>query len=316
MFDLNELYKKVESPLKVVTEASSPVSPTKELSSDIPKIFSKHSCESTEFSYLVEKSDIIDYQHVWLFLKLLSHISRESSSTLEFFMTCQLFKSIWYLEGASRDYIEKAVEIFPILMNVKKRVDYSDVVDDMYELSKDGDTKQISNFTSLVNFLGHETYFTRGAFLKTVVNKQLCNNKSRLQLSVDALVDSCIENLFDFFFYFKSKYLERALESIKEIQINECGDYEECDFTEVYIRFNILEQMTNSCKGVCDFNPMIPLITSIVKFLLNGKRTRLLWENSNFRDLVSIISTPIQTSIPIQESDYQDSVTSSIVKSE
>jgi hypothetical protein len=305
MFDLNELYEHSPDSLKKIS-IDTPILSTTEMSSNIPNIFKKHTCESIDFSYLKDSIDIVDYQHVWLFLKLLSYIHKTNSEYginndsigEDFFAKSLLFKSIWSLEDSRiRKYLEKAIDIFPILMEIKRNTSYSYIVNKLNEYNT---IKDKSNFISLVNFMGHETYFTRGAFIKTVINNQVCSNKSRVQLTVDALVDSAIENLFDFFFTYKLKYLERSIDSIKEIQIDDCGKiFKDCDFTEVYVRFNILESMTRNCKDSCDFTSMIPLITSIIKLL----SINFSYKNVDFQDFRDLVKTRQKVDLDNSESE-------------
>lgn len=69
---------------------------------------------------------------------------------------------------------------------------------------------------SLINFFGEETYFTRGAFLDTVVNSQICSNKDTIQLTETDYITSIIENSSFFFIHNnKTKYLQRVIKSFK-----------------------------------------------------------------------------------------------------
>lgn len=69
---------------------------------------------------------------------------------------------------------------------------------------------------SLINFFGEETYFTRGAFLDTVVNSQICSNNNPLILSPEDYIASIIENSSFFFIHNnKTKYLKRAITTFK-----------------------------------------------------------------------------------------------------
>jgi hypothetical protein len=70
-----------------------------------------------------------------------------------------------------------------------------------------------SDYTSLVNFYGSETYFTRGAFLDIVVNKQMCQNSIELQ-DID-YISSILENSGFFFLHNnKTKYFIRVVNTL------------------------------------------------------------------------------------------------------
>jgi hypothetical protein len=70
-----------------------------------------------------------------------------------------------------------------------------------------------SDYTSLVNFYGSETYFTRGTFLDIVVNKQMCQNSIELQ-DID-YISSILENSGFFFLHNnKTKYFIRVVNTL------------------------------------------------------------------------------------------------------
>jgi hypothetical protein len=70
-----------------------------------------------------------------------------------------------------------------------------------------------SDYTSLVNFYGTETYFTRGAFLDIVVNKQMC--KTSIQLQDIDYISSILENSGFFFLHNdKTKYFIRVVNTL------------------------------------------------------------------------------------------------------
>jgi len=74
----------------------------------------------------------------------------------------------------------------------------------------------IHDFISVINFYGTETYFTRGAFMDTVVNSQMCNNKIEIPLTEVDYLTSILENAGFFFIHHnKTKYVVRVLNTVK-----------------------------------------------------------------------------------------------------
>lgn len=89
-----------------------------------------------------------------------------------------------------------------------------------------------SDYTSLLNFYGNETYFTRGAFLDTVINKQMCKNKIQLK-DVD-YISSILENSGFFFLHNnKTKYFIRVVNTLS-ILCNNSDKYKRLEYTPVY----------------------------------------------------------------------------------
>lgn len=84
----------------------------------------------------------------------------------------------------------------------------------------------LHDLISIINFYGMETYFTRGAFLDTVVNTQMCGNNNNIDslLEVDYLT-SILENSGFFFIHSnKPKYIIRVYNTYN-ILINKYQDY-------------------------------------------------------------------------------------------
>jgi hypothetical protein len=89
-----------------------------------------------------------------------------------------------------------------------------------------------TDYTSLVNFYGSETYFTRGAFLDIVVNKQMCKNKIELQ-DYD-YISSILENSGFFFLHNnKTKYFIRIIDTFDLLTKNS-DKYKMLEFSNEY----------------------------------------------------------------------------------
>lgn len=75
----------------------------------------------------------------------------------------------------------------------------------------------ISDYISLVNFYGTETYFTRGAFLDIVVNSQMCK-KDIIELNEVDYIVSILENAGFFFIHNnKTKYFIRVQKTLSKL---------------------------------------------------------------------------------------------------
>ena len=75
----------------------------------------------------------------------------------------------------------------------------------------------MSDYISLINFYGIETYFTRGAFMDTVVNNQMCK-KDAIPLNDSDYLASILENAGFFFLHNnKTKYIKRVQTSITNL---------------------------------------------------------------------------------------------------
>jgi hypothetical protein len=71
----------------------------------------------------------------------------------------------------------------------------------------------LTEYISVLNFYGDETYFTRGAFIDTVINSQTCVN-SHISLEDYNYISSILENVGFFFIHSgKVKYFHRVIKS-------------------------------------------------------------------------------------------------------
>lgn len=88
----------------------------------------------------------------------------------------------------------------------------------MQRYSPSNNLTAIHDFISLINFYGTETYFTRGAFIDTVVVSQMCGNKIDIKLTEVDYITSILENAGFFFIHNnKTKYLVRVLNTFKTL---------------------------------------------------------------------------------------------------
>jgi hypothetical protein len=113
---------------------------------------------------------------------------------------------------------------------------------------------------SLINFYGVETYFTRGAFLDTVVNSQMCKEEygnKVIKLYEEDYVASILENAGFFFLHNdKTKYLQRFKQSLvllSKLDSNYAALLESIYYNELN---NVTNEKYDYCKWVDtdDFN--------------------------------------------------------------
>lgn len=112
----------------------------------------------------------------------------------------------------------------------------------------------IHDYISLINFYGVETYYTRGAFIDTVVNRQMCK-KTTVQLHPADLVASILENCGFFFAHpYKTKYFVRFMDTFKSLVeiIPKMSDIERKDYFQSMIKLQTKFQTKVEDKIVYD----------------------------------------------------------------
>lgn len=114
----------------------------------------------------------------------------------------------------------------------------------------------IHDFISVVNFYGTETYFTRGAFIDTVVNSQMCSGKIEISLSEVDYITSILENAGFFFIHHnKTKYVVRVLNTFK-LLMNKFTKYQDIQskFEKLQTLLNKLETKTKNSNIEIDYD--------------------------------------------------------------
>jgi hypothetical protein len=165
-------------------------------------------CNDKEVKYLNTSDNISDTQFVWNLVKIFKYIDTQQENIRK-----HLYNTLAMINN------KKLFDISETLYNaLNKDLDYSDMIESFTEFSKKfkdfDELLVITNYISLVNFYGNETYFTRGAFLNVVVG-QMC--KDTLNLSENDLIQSGIENLTELIIHpSKVKYLNRAKTALKK----------------------------------------------------------------------------------------------------
>lgn len=127
-----------------------------------------------------------------------------------------------------------------------------------YKLNNFSSLLFTNDYISLINFYGKETYFTRGAFLDTVVNSQMCKGSEPvIELYKEDYIASILENAGFFFLHNdKTKYLKRVKNSLI-LLIKNNKEYEYL-LKSIYVHdlFNVTSDNYDYCNWVDndDFN--------------------------------------------------------------
>lgn len=207
--------------------ARAPSSPTKVPSDFIDKsdkslfqqpFHTPTKCRGKTFYYVTNDGSFEDSQHIWALIKVLYQLDTSNipdkcadKSSLE---SSSIFNTFEGLFGENV-YYKKALDTYLFLKQYKVNLPYSVVVSKLEEYVDISPELYVS-FVSLVNFFGHETYFTRGTFLDVVVNQQMCGEDS-VDIKNSGYLDSFIENMVDFIHTYKGKYLERANKAFRRL---------------------------------------------------------------------------------------------------
>ena len=131
---------------------------------------------------------------------------------------------------------------------------YKKLYKDYFENIQHFDTQEelvfYNDYISFVNFYGEETYFSRGAFLDTVVNSQMCND-TVVKLYEDDYIASIFENAGFYLLHSdKVKYLKRVLNSVEKlVSLNKNSIYK----TLFNKNFNKMKNVVNNEKNYCNW---------------------------------------------------------------
>jgi hypothetical protein len=152
-----------------------------------------------------------------------------------------------------------------------------------------------NDYISLINFYGEETYFTRGAFLDTVVNAQMCKSDSSIPLYKEDYIASILENAGFFFLHNdKTKYLKRVKNSLILLTENN----KEYEYILKSIYFHDLSNVTSDGYDYCnwidsdDFNllkcekyDMFQVVFKLIYRLLSTYLNTINFKNFPFHSL-------------------------------
>lgn len=272
-------------------------------------LYQKYTCKNDIIYYIKEDSVYGDSQLMWSLVKYISNI-RDSFGDDIF----NVIYNFMYRKLSVNKHLSVARKIFDYLRN--KELDYETVLKDEEVFIKNDilyieqfsnqvkltDTQKkllsLTDFISMVNFFGTETYYTRGAFLDTVINNQMCastpNNKlpelsELIQLNDIDYITSIIENCGFFFLHNDStKYFNRVISSLENItQIKKYHIKELIDILNSLIKIkdkfgfndinycNIIDSDDNinlfNCKKYTIFNVLFKLVYTLLKVYSDDK---------------------------------------------
>ena len=154
----------------------------------------------------------------------------------------------------------------------------------------------INDYISLINFYGEETYFTRGAFLDTVVNSQMCKSDSpAIQLYKEDYIASILENAGFFFLHNdKAKYLKRVKNSL--ILLVESNQEYKYLIKSIYFQdlSNVTSDNYDYCNWIdnddfdllkCEKYSMFQVVFKLIYRLLNTYLSTINFKNFPFHSL-------------------------------
>lgn len=186
-------------------------------------VMNTHTCNNTNFSFVKSSPIYNDSQIMWSLVKFLTNLEEAlgtfMSKNIYEYMNKKLSlphlivakRVMTYIKNAQTDYID-------LMANPSRLNEY--ILNETYNLTvEEQKLIRYTDFVSLVNSFGFETYYSRGAFLDIVVNTQMCKKSNTLQLTVHDYIESIIENTGFFLVHSdKGKYIERVLNSLKNLK--------------------------------------------------------------------------------------------------
>lgn len=178
-------------------------------------------CGEKKFYYLRDDPIYYDSQLMWALTKFIQGtkfaLGEDIYKQVSFFYKNNL-RELY----TGHQHLDHAEYMLEYLSN--KQFDYSGLLglSDYILKSKYTDSKilKMTDYISVTNFFGMETYYTKGAFMDVVIMNQTCKNEKLMNVKleiIDYLV-SIIENTGFFFLHNeKDKYLLRILGSLNKI---------------------------------------------------------------------------------------------------
>lgn len=263
-------------------------------------LYQKYNCKNDVIYYIKDDPIYKDSQLMWSLVKYISNI-REAFGDEIF----NIIYNFMHKKLTVNRHLFVARRIFDYLRN--KELDYETVLrdeevfikNDLLYIEEFSNQIKLTNtqkkllsltdFISMVNFYGTETYYTRGAFLDTVINNQMCASTPTneipelIQLNEVDYITSITENCGFFFIHNDStKYFNRVIVSLENIiQISTYNIKELQDILASLIKIkgqfgtndinycNIIDENDNinilNCKKYTIFNILFKLIYTLLK---------------------------------------------------
>lgn len=167
--------------------------------------FIKGSCNDTTFYYMKNNNEIQDSQLVWSLVHLYKSLFNVFDS--------KTITVIWKSEflHIPLELLKASKTIYDFFIN--QDLNYIKVLEQPHLLAQSLKLSSIveqTNYISISNFYGSETYFSHGAFMNIVVKNQMCKGEtSSFQLDDIQYIQSFIENGAFFIEHYNIKYLDR-----------------------------------------------------------------------------------------------------------
>ena len=164
------------------------------------------SCTPYRFNYIKDNESCYYSQFMWAICKLIKDIP-ESIDILKSYKDSNVNKLINY-----------STSMINYLDNKTRGLSYEKVILNEEEIkNKYNKINQFiaeTDYISLANYYGIETYFSKGAFMHTVINLQMCT-VSKINLSNNDYACSIVENAAFYLHSHKEKYLIRINDALK-----------------------------------------------------------------------------------------------------
>lgn len=274
-------------------------------------------CNSQEdFYYVKNDESYINSQLVWCLIKyfrdLREAFDEDTYNELFYFMDkkidCEHLKvckkMIIYLKNKDQEVVN-----YNYLLGIE------DKFMNIYKNDNKNSLLALTDYISLVNFYGIETYFTRGAFLDTVVNNQMCSKGSpAIILNEIDYITSILENAGFFFLHnSKTKYFIRMHDTVKNLIETNNNKYEKLynsveynEMLKLVKKLCVLDNENkcnyniNYCKWVskddfdfnkCDKFKIFNIIFKIVYYLLSDYFVNDNTDNNDFYFFNTFVKT-------------------------
>lgn len=209
------------------------------------------SCNNQTFYYL-QSSIYHDSQLMWALVKYLRDIRDAFGEHIYNDLLTFMNKKIPKLQ-----HLRHANKTLIYLRNKDSdKINYTSLfeIEESFVNSYDDKLLGLNDYVSLTNFYGVETYFTRGAFLDTVVNNQMCKGDKIILTTID-YISSILENAGFFFLHNnKTKYFIRVYNSILKL-VDNYPEYADLFDTLHFTRLkNTIEGLKSSTKDKDDYD--------------------------------------------------------------
>jgi hypothetical protein len=264
-------------------------------------------CDGKKYFYIRSDDSYNDSQLMWGLLKFIHSVKTTLGDDIYnqtyYYFNTNLEKKY---SSSSNTHLKIAQKIYDDLNN--KLFKYENVLEHQLDILKNNYTDnkiiRLTDYISLVNFFGIETYYTKGAFMDIVINNQTCkNSENKIKLEFIDYLNSIIENASFFFLHNeKDKYLLRVFNSLKSIKglklkIGETLEALISDLDEILIKLKIFNKDKDKiCSSVINlelskycikpeiYEFLLKLVYKLIRIYLN-QQNRPLTVNIPFKNV-------------------------------